>query len=64
MPDRKPTLIFRLAEDYLDELAQDYRIRRAYPLEALTREKRGHKKSKSFSPDAYKGNDPLWDAEW
>ena len=56
----------RLAEDYLDELAQDYRIRRAYPQEALTREKRGMRNGKSISPNAYQyqGNDPLWNAEW
>lgn len=55
---------FRLAEDYLNDLAKDYRIRRAYQLEALKREKRGMS-GNSFEPDElYKGQDPLWKSEW
>jgi len=65
-PEMPQIIERRLAEDYLDELAQDYRIRRAYPQEALTREKRGMRNGKSISPNAYQyqGNDPLWNAEW
>jgi len=62
---KKQSSFARLAEDYLDELAQDYRIRRAYQLEALKREKRGMRRGESINPSSfYKGNDPLWNAEW
>jgi len=61
-----PTLIEkRLAEDFIEDLAaRDSRIRRAYKLEALKRDKRGMN-GKSFNPnDYYQGRDPLWNAEW
>jgi len=61
-----PTLIEkRLAEDFISDLAsRDSRIRRAYKLEALKRDKRGMN-GKSFNPnDYYQGRDPLWNAEW
>ena len=56
---------FRLAEDFIEDLAaRDSRIRRAYKLEALKRDKRGMN-GKSFNPnDYYQGRDPLWNAEW
>lgn len=62
-----PTLIEkRLAEDYIKELAaREPRLRRAYKLEALKRDKRGNGNGKSFKPnDFYQGRDPLWNAEW
>lgn len=61
-----PTLVEkRLAEEFIRSLAErDPRIRRAYKLEALKRDKRGMN-GKSFSPkDYYNGRDPLWDSEW
>jgi len=61
-----PTLIEkRLAEDYIKELAaREPRLRRAYKLEALKRDKRGNT-GKSFKPDEYyQGRDPLWNSEW
>ena len=62
--DSQQKFFLRLAEDYLNELSQDYRVRRAYQLEALKREKRGMN-GKAFDPVAYyKGKDPLWKAEW
>jgi len=63
-PEMPTIMERRLAEDYLNELAQDYRIRRAYPLEALMREKRGMS-GKTIDPGTlYQGKDPLWKAEW
>ena len=58
-------LIIRLAEDYIKELAaREPRLRRAYKLEALKRDKRGNT-GKSFKPDEYyQGRDPLWNSEW
>lgn len=64
MPTRVET---RLAEDYMKELQKDYRVKRAYQLEALTREKRGMS-GKTVDPSSYGsfygGADPLWKAEW
>ena len=58
-------ILNRLAEDFIEDLAaRDSRIRRAYKLEALKRDKRGMS-GKSFNPnDYYQGRDPLWNAEW
>ena len=57
--------MIRLAEDYIKELAaREPRLRRAYKLEALKRDKRGNT-GKSFKPDEYyQGRDPLWNSEW
>ena len=59
------TISYRLAEDYIKELAaREPRLRRAYKLEALKRDKRGNT-GKSFKPDEYyQGRDPLWNSEW
>ncbi|CAG5076706.1 Oidioi.mRNA.OKI2018_I69.PAR.g8525.t1.cds [Oikopleura dioica] len=56
------------AENYMRELARDYRIRRTYPMEPLRRDKRGMR-GDTFEPDTrakggYHGQDPLWNAEW
>ena len=51
----------------MKELQKDYRVKRAYQLEALTREKRGMS-GKTVDPSSYGsfygGADPLWKAEW
>lgn len=43
-------ILLSQAENYIKELARDFRIRRTYPMEPLRREKRGLR-GETFEPD-------------